>query len=197
MPATTLPTTARLTQNRMGQCRPLGQSADPHTGRNSFRSSWRPDRIRFGHDCVRFAVCSDRRAVSGDYGDSTGTVGRSRSASADTRVADGVRAASPEVRTTVSGTGDCLRKVKRPMPSEHLPLRPLWLCRRCGQPWPCGPARLALVSEYRDDRVSLFLYLAGLLHEAIEDLHRLNPSTTGDVPDLFDRFLGWPIRPQA
>ncbi|NYT93399.1 hypothetical protein [Salinispora sp. H7-4] len=83
------------------------------------------------------------------------------------------------------------------MPSEHLPLRPLWLCRQCGQPWPCGPARLALVAEYRDNRVSLFLYLAGLLHEAIEDRHRLNPSATGDVPDLFDRFLGWPIRSQS
>lgn len=67
----------------------------------------------------------------------------------------------------------------------------------CGQPWPCGPERLALVSDYRDNRVSLFLYLAGLLREAIEDLHQLNPSITGDVPDLFDRFLGWPIRPQA
>ena len=84
--------------------------------------------------------------------------------------------------------------VDRPLPPEHLPLRPLWLCRRCGRPWPCGRARLVLLVEYRDNRIGLFLYLAGLLHEAIEDLRRLNPSTTGTVRDLFDRFLGWPAR---
>lgn len=80
------------------------------------------------------------------------------------------------------------------MPSEHLPLRPLWLCRRCGQPWPCGAAKLALLDEYREVPVSLFLYLAGWLHDAIDDLHRLNPSVTGSAADLFDRFLGWPAR---
>ncbi|MFU8852614.1 hypothetical protein ACNAW0_16745 [Micromonospora sp. SL1-18] len=77
---------------------------------------------------------------------------------------------------------------------EHLPLRPLWLCRRCGQPWPCRAAKLALVVEYRDSPVSLFLYLAGCLHDAIDDLHRLNPSMTGSASDMFDRFLGWPAR---
>ncbi|ASW53881.1 hypothetical protein [Plantactinospora sp. KBS50] len=77
---------------------------------------------------------------------------------------------------------------------EHLPMRPLWLCRVCGQPWPCGRARLVLVTEYRDDPMSLFLYLAGLLHEAIDDLYQLNPSSTGAVRELFDRFLGWPAR---
>lgn len=82
----------------------------------------------------------------------------------------------------------------RPALPEHLPMRPLWLCRRCGQPWPCGRARLALLAEYRQSRLSLLLYLAGLMYEAIDDLHRLYPSTSGDVRDLFDRFLGWPPR---
>ena len=67
-----------------------------------------------------------------------------------------------------------------PAAVEHLPMRPLWLCRRCGQPWPCGVAKLALVAEYEDAPVSLFLYLAGCLHDAIDDLHRLNPSVTGE-----------------
>jgi hypothetical protein len=80
------------------------------------------------------------------------------------------------------------------VPSEHLPLRPLWLCRACGQPWPCGGAKLALLASYQDGQLNLLLYLSGRLHEAIDDLHRLNPSTTGDVRDLFDRFLGWPGR---
>lgn len=73
-------------------------------------------------------------------------------------------------------------------------MRPLWLCRACGQPWPCGRAKLDLLTGYRNSPLSLFIYLAGLLHEAIDDLHRLDPRTTGDVRDLFDRFLGWPVR---
>lgn len=81
-----------------------------------------------------------------------------------------------------------------PAPLGHLPLRPLWLCRACGQPWPCGRAKLDLLASYRDSPLNLLIYLAGLLHEAIDDLHRLNPGTTGDVRNLFDRFLGWPAR---
>lgn len=73
-------------------------------------------------------------------------------------------------------------------------MRPLWLCRRCGRPWPCGAAKLALLAEYREVPVSLFLYLAGCLHDAIDDLHRLNPSVTGGAADMFERFLGWPAR---
>ncbi|MFI7607425.1 hypothetical protein ACIBTV_20085 [Micromonospora sp. NPDC049366] len=52
------------------------------------------------------------------------------------------------------------RTLGRPLAGElveHLPLRPLWLCRRCGQPWPCGAAKVALLTEYQDNRVSLFL----------------------------------------
>lgn len=75
---------------------------------------------------------------------------------------------------------------------EHLPLRPLWLCRTCGQPWPCGRAKLDLLAEYQCSRVSLCLYLASLLCDAIGDLHRLNPSMTGSTAGLYDRFLGWP-----
>ncbi|MBQ0900544.1 hypothetical protein [Micromonospora sp. U21] len=77
---------------------------------------------------------------------------------------------------------------------EHLSLRPLWLCRTCGQPWPCGRAKLNLLAEYDGSPVSLFLYLAGCLHDAIDDLHKLNPTTTGTAADMFDRFLGWPAR---
>lgn len=94
-------------------------------------------------------------------------------------------------------TGEQRRVLGRPIarePVEHLPLRPLWLCRQCGQPWPCGAAKLALLAEYQDNRVSLFLYLAGRLHEAIDDLHRLNPAETGTAAGMFDRFLGWPAR---
>ncbi|MEV6811708.1 hypothetical protein [Micromonospora sp. NPDC051296] len=80
---------------------------------------------------------------------------------------------------------------------EHLPMQPLWLCRRCGQPWPCGAAKLALAAEYQDSPVGLFLYLASCLHDAIDDLHRLNPNEAGGAASLFDRFLGWPARTHA
>jgi hypothetical protein len=74
---------------------------------------------------------------------------------------------------------------------EHLPLRPIWLCRTCGQPWPCGRAKLDLLVEYEGSRASLCLYLAGLLCDAIDDLQRLNPNATGSTAGLVDRFLGW------
>lgn len=73
----------------------------------------------------------------------------------------------------------------------HSPLRPIWLCRACGHPWPCGDAKLALLSEYERNRVSLFVYLAGTLGDAADDLAKLR----AEVPsanELFDRFLGWP-----
>ncbi|WP_431728930.1 hypothetical protein [Verrucosispora sp. TAA-831] len=76
----------------------------------------------------------------------------------------------------------------------HLPMRPLWLCRRCGQPWPCGAAKVALLAGYRDSPVSLFLCLASCLHDAIDDLRQLHPHDTGGTADVFDRFLGWPTR---
>ncbi|WP_353505510.1 hypothetical protein [Verrucosispora sp. ts21] len=99
----------------------------------------------------------------------------------------------------MSGDGMPAAEAGRPGPDSlgHLPLRPLWLCRTCGQPWPCGRAKLDLLASYRDSSLSLFIYLAGLLHEAIDDLHRLDPRSTGDVRDLFDRFLGWPARKAA
>ncbi|WP_234359579.1 hypothetical protein [Plantactinospora sp. BC1] len=70
-------------------------------------------------------------------------------------------------------------------------MRPLWLCRTCAHPWPCGRAKLDLLAEYQGSRVSLCLYLATLLCDAIDDLLKLNPSVTGSTADLFDRFLGW------
>nr|MDT0663443.1 hypothetical protein [Micromonospora sp. DSM 115978] len=94
----------------------------------------------------------------------------------------------------MNGNGASTAEAGPKTPSEHSPLRPLWLCRACGQPWPCGRAKLALLTSYQDSRLNLLLYLSGRLHEAIDDLHRLNPRTTGDVRDLFDRFLGWPTR---
>jgi hypothetical protein len=43
----------------------------------------------------------------------------------------------------------------------HVPMRPLWRCRSCAAEWPCQPARLSLLVEYRGNRTALLLYLGG------------------------------------
>ncbi|MDG4767357.1 hypothetical protein O7632_25175 [Solwaraspora sp. WMMD406] len=73
----------------------------------------------------------------------------------------------------------------------HEPRRPLWLCRRCAEPWPCATARLDLLHEYRADRVGLSVYMAVNLFDAAADLHRLSPEPGPDPAQLYARFLQW------
>ncbi|WP_422736402.1 flavin reductase [Micromonospora sp. WMMD729] len=65
----------------------------------------------------------------------------------------------------------------------HVAARPSWRCRVCGAAWPCSPARLALLGEYRENRTGLLIHLATLLDEATGDL--------ADTAPLTDRFLTW------
>ncbi|BFU47461.1 hypothetical protein KRMM14A1004_56980 [Krasilnikovia sp. MM14-A1004] len=74
----------------------------------------------------------------------------------------------------------------------HLPARPGWSCEDCGQPWPCGSKRVALSAEYHGERVSLLIYLAFHLADAIDDFSQPD---RGPVQDLYARFLGWIPRP--
>jgi hypothetical protein len=67
-------------------------------------------------------------------------------------------------------------------------MRPLWRCRNCGREWPCQPARLRLLTAYRDDRADLVAHLRDLMEEAQHQLGQLNP---GRRPDLTERFLAW------
>ncbi|MCM0677147.1 hypothetical protein NCC78_20990 [Micromonospora phytophila] len=85
---------------------------------------------------------------------------------------------------------DRQRRTIRP----HLPMRPLWLCRVCAAPWPCQPARLLLLMDYRRDRVGLSVYMAGILFDATADLMTLNPNPGPSPRELFDRFLAWTAR---
>ncbi|OKI67925.1 flavin reductase [Micromonospora sp. CB01531] len=71
----------------------------------------------------------------------------------------------------------------------HLPMRPLWRCRRCGAEWLCQPARLALLVEYRADRTALLVYLSTLMAEAGAQLAQLNGHAASE--DLTGRFLSW------
>nr|WP_245730666.1 flavin reductase [Micromonospora pallida] len=79
------------------------------------------------------------------------------------------------------------RRVSR----EHVAARPSWRCRVCGAPWPCSPARLALLTEYRGHRTNLLMYLAALMLEAAGQL----PPTA--APTLATRFLTWARRPSS
>lgn len=73
--------------------------------------------------------------------------------------------------------------------AEHLPSRPTWRCTACGIAWPCSPAKLRLLGEYRNDRTALLVYLATLQAEAAEQLAELNSGTPPER--LTERFTGW------
>lgn len=82
----------------------------------------------------------------------------------------------------------------RPDRRPHPPLRPLWLCRVCLDPWPCREARESLLRAYEGDRVGLCLFLAPLLLDADADLSALHPADPPPTAELFRRFLGWARR---
>ncbi|MBQ0901290.1 flavin reductase [Micromonospora sp. U21] len=72
---------------------------------------------------------------------------------------------------------------------EHLPTRSTWRCQVCGIAWPCSPAKLRLLAEYRDRCTDLLVYLATLQAEAAEQLAELHHGTPPAC--LADRFTGW------
>ncbi|WP_433344782.1 flavin reductase [Micromonospora sp. CA-111912] len=69
---------------------------------------------------------------------------------------------------------------------EHVPGRPAWRCRACGIAWPCSPAKLRLLGEYREDRAGLLSHLATLQTEAARELAEVVPPGR-----LAERFTGW------
>jgi hypothetical protein len=72
--------------------------------------------------------------------------------------------------------------------TSHIPRRPRWDCVACTEPRPCAPAKVDLAEEYAGERVSLILYLAIQMLDAVDD----SASKKGPEPaELHDRFLGW------
>ena len=71
-----------------------------------------------------------------------------------------------------------------------MPQRPDWSCVApgCGEPWPCSTERADLLRAYRRAQLSLRIYMASVMHDAIEDAVR-HPTDTGI--DFWPRFLGW------
>lgn len=54
-------------------------------------------------------------------------------------------------------------------PGEHLPQRPSWNCRECGQTWPCTSAKAELLHEFRVFPSVLRIYLSGQMWDALAD----------------------------
>jgi hypothetical protein len=69
--------------------------------------------------------------------------------------------------------------------TNHVPVRPVWMCAGCGADWPCATRRAELAAEFADAPVSLTLYLGGCLVTAARDL----PLTRAGK--LHYQFLGW------
>lgn len=73
-------------------------------------------------------------------------------------------------------------------------MRPLWLCRTCGHPWPCAVARLGLRKEHAENPTATIIYLHLCLYEAAMDLRRLHPDARPDADALHERFVAWARR---
>ncbi|MFY1635087.1 flavin reductase [Solwaraspora sp. WMMB335] len=69
--------------------------------------------------------------------------------------------------------------------SMHTPVRPHWMCTGCGLPWPCEVRRQELLTEYAGALVSLSVYMATCLIDAMTDL----PLRRSGY--LYWRFMGW------
>ncbi|GAA0900009.1 hypothetical protein GCM10009557_76110 [Virgisporangium ochraceum] len=68
---------------------------------------------------------------------------------------------------------------------EHTPRRPDWVCRDCGEPWPCPTRRDMLLDEMRVNPLAVVLYLAACFEEASSSLD----DPTGDA--VYSRMFGW------
>lgn len=67
--------------------------------------------------------------------------------------------------------------------TPHIETRPSWDCLACDKPWPCDPAREALVLELSATSLRIHMWIR--LEVAAEDL------PASPAGELFDRFLRW------
>ena len=65
----------------------------------------------------------------------------------------------------------------------HLPDRPTWLCRVCGDPYPCETRRTQLLAEFSGASMQLSIFMALDLADATADL------TYTPAAELRRRFL--------
>ncbi|RKR87344.1 hypothetical protein BDK92_1619 [Micromonospora pisi] len=60
-----------------------------------------------------------------------------------------------------------------------------WDCGRCGQPWPCEPAREEVRASFHGDRVGMAMYMGEQLVSAARELRGESPAK------LYERFILW------
>jgi hypothetical protein len=71
----------------------------------------------------------------------------------------------------------------------HVALRPSFDCAKCGEPWPCAPAKVEMAEEYRGDVLGMGYFLGLQMADAMDQA--THDHAWGRVDNLFDRFLGW------
>ncbi|MFY1695831.1 hypothetical protein [Solwaraspora sp. WMMA2101] len=89
--------------------------------------------------------------------------------------------------TGCAGTADCPQLAwARRHHGLGGPRRPSWTCTVCpaGTPWPCPPARAALVDAYAGDRLRMVVELATMMQTALAE-------TGEDGGVLYERFVLW------
>jgi hypothetical protein len=69
----------------------------------------------------------------------------------------------------------------------HKPVARTWECAGCGEPWPCDPARVGLLTEYAGDTKALRGAMADEYIAAVYDIGEPYPPQG----ELFARFLAW------
>ena len=72
--------------------------------------------------------------------------------------------------------------------ADHLPRRPEWTCRECGDEWPCVHAMHDLEKEHGGSSPSLGMYLVDKWFDATVDM------PAADHNELYRRIVAWPRR---
>ena len=67
--------------------------------------------------------------------------------------------------------------------TEHIAGRPSWDCRLCSRPWPCDPAREAMMTTMT--RVERAVLMWVYLEVAAEDIRGM------PMNEIFTRFIRW------
>jgi hypothetical protein len=86
------------------------------------------------------------------------------------------------VPCSAQGT-DQLRALARM--SDHNPLSPDWICRGCGDLWPCETRRQQLLAEFFAFPQDLGLLMGSFFGAAIKDRPRWSDE------GIYERFFGW------
>jgi hypothetical protein len=66
---------------------------------------------------------------------------------------------------------------------EHGPERPSWLCRSCGDPWPCPPTKDDLIAT--TDRLGILILVNLYLPDLLDDQPQLGAG------GAYDRLIWW------